>query len=460
MGALQFKSRARHVEWLAREWAALDPRSEMEAEALELPLAAVAVLVVRQQRQLRRANILVRLLLAPVVAARRRRLRRCQAVLRVLLGEYLRLLTFEPVQAQLYVARNTTIDGIDAGSFAINFRFRSADVLHRLKDRLHVPLVFRTPSRHVFTGEELLLMLLYRLKSPEHLAKVGQFFGAASRYKAISKGLHAFRPWFLRSWAYLVLDNLDELVPKLQGFSEVIRTKMEENSATVGPNNPNPAALTWPPMDPQTGQGFNVALFVDGALHAGARPGGGPVREGTQAPRVDDRVQQAFYAGRKKLHGLNMQIVGGPDGIVASAFQPVSARRHDALVYALSHFNPNLRDAQLGNVMQFKVFGDSAYPSLSHTTKNLPNVPGGTHYAYNSVRECIEWDWRDIKHYWARSSARAWLQIRKKPTSVCDDMMCTVIFANLYTTVYGNQTSRYFNLLPPTLEEYTSQGPR
>lgn len=32
------------------------------------------------------------------------------------------------------------------------------------------------------------------------------------------KGLQAFRPWVLRSWAYLVLDNLDELVPKLQGF--------------------------------------------------------------------------------------------------------------------------------------------------------------------------------------------------------------------------------------------------
>ena len=203
-----------------------------------------------------------------------------------------------------------------------------------------------------------------------------------------------------------MLDNLGFFVPRFQEYSEAIRNKMEQNSATLGPNNPNPQALHWPPMDPLTGQGFSVALFVDGSLHAGARPGGGPTREGLQAPRVDDAVQRAFY-GRKKFHGLNMQIVSAPDGMSVSSFAPASARRHDALVYALSHFNSALRNAQQGNVMQFKVFGDSAYPILSHTTKNMPpNNPAGTFYAYNSVRESIEWDWRDIKHYWARSSAR------------------------------------------------------
>jgi len=62
-------------------------------------------------------------------------------------------------------------------------------------------------------------MLLYRLKSPEHLGKVGQFFGAAQRYKAISAGLMAFRPWLLRSWAYLVLDSLNKIAPHLFDFS-------------------------------------------------------------------------------------------------------------------------------------------------------------------------------------------------------------------------------------------------
>jgi hypothetical protein len=98
-------------------------------------------------------------------------------------------------------------------------------------------------------------------------------------------------------------------VPRFQSFSEVIPIKMEQNSATVRPNNPKPQTLQWPPMDPLTGQGFSVALFVDASLHAGAL-GGGPTREGLQAPRVDDAVQWTFY-GRKMFHGLNMQIVRG-----------------------------------------------------------------------------------------------------------------------------------------------------
>ena len=73
--ALQFKARARHTEWLAREWAALDPRPEMEAEALELPLAVVATFVARQ-RPAPSEKSFCGLLLAPraVVAMRRRRL--------------------------------------------------------------------------------------------------------------------------------------------------------------------------------------------------------------------------------------------------------------------------------------------------------------------------------------------------------------------------------------------------
>ena len=69
--------------------------------------------------------------------------------------------------------------------------------------------------------------------------------------------------------------------------------------------------------------------------------------------------------------------------------------------------------------MQVKVFGDSVYPSLSHTTKNMPNVPGAPHYAYNSGRERSEWDWRDIKQWWAAAVREpgSGFEERKKPAA-------------------------------------------
>ena len=184
------------------------------------------------------------------------------------------------------------------------------------------------------------------------------------------------------------------------------------------------------------------------------------MREGLQAPRNDDELQRAFYQRRGRIHGLNWLISSAPDGMIMFAWGPTSARRHDAMVYHKSGLNPAMRDLQVGNVEQYCVFGDSAYPFLSHTTKNMPHRPAGEHYAYNSVREVVEWDWRDIKHFWSRCNARKYLQVRKKPTGMAQDMFLTILFKNLYACEYGSQTSRYFNLLPPTLEAYLAQGPR
>ena len=49
--------------------------------------------------------------------------------------------------------------------------------------------------------------------SLDNLGKVGEFFGGAARYKAISKGLRTFR------YCYLVLNNLNVIVPQRLDFS-------------------------------------------------------------------------------------------------------------------------------------------------------------------------------------------------------------------------------------------------
>jgi hypothetical protein len=383
-----------------------------------------------------------------------------ETVARVLVSEYLQLLTFAPYALAAFAQRNSRIDELRNGEIAVNFRFRSKQALHRIMDLLQIPLILKAPSRHVFTGEECLLFLLYRLKSPEHLAKQAQFFGGAKGYKKVSKGVILLKTWLIEKWGYLLLDNLRAFLPNFRVYADVIRVRMEHNSATLGPNNPIPAALQGMPMDPQTGQGFDVVGFIDGSLHAGCRPGGGPVREGILAPRHDDELQRAFYQRRGRIHGLNWLISSAPDGMIMFAWGPTSARRHDAMVYHKSGLNPAMRDLQIGNVEQYCVFGDSAYPFLSHTTKNMPHRPVGEHYAYNSVREVVEWDWRDIKHFWSRCNARKYLQVRKKPTGMAQDMFLTILFKNLYACEYGSQTSRYFDLLPPTLEAYLAQGPR
>eukprot|EP01036_Dinobryon_divergens_P054056 gene54056-72244_t len=155
------------------------------------------------------------------------------------------------------------------------------------------------------------------------------------------------------------------------------------------------------------------------------RPGGGPLTDGEAAPRLPKEIQQAWWTGWKKLHGMKWQSVTMANGMDFEIWGPVSVRHPDAFTLNGSRIEEKLAACQAGRDLKFKIFGDSAYFDDEYLATG-----GGR--GMSSVRESVEWGYKDLKTIWK----------------------------NIHTTFYACQTAAHFVLQPPAFEDYISQGPK
>ena len=106
--------------------------------------------------------------------------------------------------------------------------------------------------------------------------------------------------------------------------------------------------------------------------------------------------------------------------------------------------------ADLPPHLWFKIFGDSAY-----FEDDVMSVGGGRGMA--SVREAIEWSYKDLKVLWKYCDYKDALQLRKQP--VCKIFFVCMLLRNAHITMNGCQANPYFVMMPPTFEHWVSQGP-
>ena len=136
--------------------------------------------------------------------------------------------------------------------------------------------------------------------------------------------------WFLDimivNWGYLLLNNLEFWLPYFPACAEAMRVEL----ATL-PNISN--RQEWPSAYDPAG-GFCVFSIIDDTLNATCRPGGGPRTGGEQAPRVDRLIQQAWWTGWKKLHGIKWQTLDLSLGMNAHVYGPASVRRNDDIIWS------------------------------------------------------------------------------------------------------------------------------
>jgi hypothetical protein len=200
-------------------------------------------------------------------------------------------------------------------------------------------------------------------------------------------------------------------------------------------------------------------------MNATCRPKGGPSRDGTNAPRNDPRIQEAWYNGWKKLHGMKWQTVDIPNGMVYHAWGAISVRHND--LYSLRHSNINdqIAAAQLGHALQFYTYGDSAYMNLdtSHlrarhnyeqntVRENLENK------SLSSCREQIEWDYGEMGKFSPFVNMDEVLKLSCMPVKKI--YLTAMLLRNALNCFRPNQTSQYFNLPPPSFDSWIGQGPR
>ena len=120
-------------------------------------------------------------------------------------------------------------------------------------------------------------------------------------------------------------------------------------------------------------------------------------------------------------------------------------RKHDAGMLADSGLLNDLQRFAFSTTGQAMcLYGDPAYPLRIHLE------------AFNSsmsaVRELVEWLFGDIVNYFKFMDFHKNLKIGL--SSVGKMYIVSALLRNAHTCFNGNQTSEYFNLEPPTLEEY------
>ena len=141
-------------------------------------------------------------------------------------------------------------------------------------------------------------------------------------------------------------------------------------------------------------------------------------------------------------------LVDNAFGITVDLCGPTSLRRSDLHLLRDSAINDRLAHVQLGEELQYTIFGDSAYPELSH----LGSYQGRS-CAYCSamkkVRISIEWNYATTGSLF-KYIALPWKLIRLmvSPNVAKVFTVCTIL-KNCHAILYGCQTSNYFNVNLP-----------
>ncbi len=145
-----------------------------------------------------------------------------------------------------------------------------------------------------------------------------------------------------------------------------------------------------------------------------------------------------------------------PNGIVANLHGPVCGARHDGTLLLRSGLEDHFRGRQVNNE-QVHIYADKAYGLTDvvitpYRGVTQDQVEGFFNSAMNSCRVCAEWGFKDTGNNFAFNQYPKNLKIYLQPIALY--YRVSTLFANLKNILHRNQTSRYFKLDPPSLDEY------
>ena len=148
--------------------------------------------------------------------------------------------------------------------------------------------------------------------------------------------------------------------------------------------------------------------------------------------------------------GLKFQTVILANGMDFHVYGPNSVRRNDLYMLRHSKLLHLMEELQRGDPFFLKIFGDSAYFDC-----DFLGIGGGRGMA--SVRESVEWTYKDVKAQWKYLDWNHVLQRRKQP--VFKIVFVCLLLRNAYVSMHGGQAAEYFVDLPPSFEQWVEQGP-
>lgn len=187
--------------------------------------------------------------------------------------------------------------------------------------------------------------------------------------------------------------------------------------------------------------------FIDGVFRYCARP---------------QRHQRALYNAHYAGHGFKYQAITSPCGIIEHVYGPVSGRRHDAFILDVSEVFTELPTFATypqhpAPYDKFYIYGDPAYPQRSYVRCPFKGVVTPDEHKCNSrmssVRVTVEWGFKEVSSRFAALDFVRQEKIRQGPVAL--KYLVAVFLTNCLTCLdRDNQISQYFNVQPPTLDEY------
>ena len=156
---------------------------------------------------------------------------------------------------------------------------------------------------------------------------------------------------------------------------------------------------------------------------------------------------------------MKFQSVVVPDGLIANLSGPYEGKRHDSTMLHQSGLFPLLEQHAVHNGTPLCLYGDPAYPLSVHLQgpyKDRQLTPGMKLFnkSMSSVRMTVEWMFGSICNYFALIDMKK--QQKVNLSAIGKIYIVSALLQNAHTCLYGNIVSNFFELSPPTLEQYFS----
>lgn len=357
----------------------------------------------------------------------------------LLIGEALsmRRAVWNPVDPINLQNSNRTIDSFSDEECYQTMRFRKAE-LFVLRDKFNFPPLIVLENGTSFTGEYALCLMLYRLHYPCTLISLQPIFGRD--YTQLSRIFNYAVDYVHTGHANKVIGNVDWYADRFDLYNTAYNTKLANL-----PNNPLPGTV---PV-----QLNNLFGSIDCTANEICRPTG------------NNNAQFPFFNQYHHGHFIIWQGVTFPDGMVVLE-GPEPGYFTDIMVWRDCQLNISLeqimQERMQQNKQRLKLYGDKIYNTCALITaawslRHGPVLPWMTaqNGLMSRIRVHVEWAFERIITACKFAAFSRTQMIQKSP--LAKYYTVAVLLANAHTCFYGAIDNVYFNVVPPTVDDYFNQ---
>jgi len=124
--------------------------------------------------------------------------------------------------------KNRTIDSFRDDQCHMYFRFETRDKLHRVFRAFQFPRWFRDKQKHKYSGEEVFLVGLYRMRNASSFGAACWEYVFGMTYNQAGSAFQLFLHFMFNNWGYLLTNNVTFWIPYLPMMAVAIRNKLAE----------------------------------------------------------------------------------------------------------------------------------------------------------------------------------------------------------------------------------------